>query len=201
MKRNKKILIVLDIISIIAIAVIILVIKNTKSIKEPEEISTLDILQVFELENLQTQYEIEKIKDIQICSKYLTGTETYRLNANVEFEDSIGKMYYVRENYSNLNIYQTEYKIDEYDNINSQVEGIKDNFEEKCKRFLGIDYNEKGKEELLGESKSKAAIPLGESIYYENREYVKTYTLEDKKYEINFYRKHDKIVCELVYDI
>ena len=203
---NKKRIITISAIVIIVVISIICICIITVSDREKDgnsqvKTETLDISQVFELEDIQkSKYEIEKINDIKISSKYLIGTETYELKANVDFQDDIGKMYYVRESYSNLNIYQTEYKIDEYENISSQVEGIIENFEIKCKNYLGIDEQEKGKEELSGESKSKAAIPLGESIYYENREYRKNYDVEEKQYDINFYKKDKAIVCELVWE-
>ena len=201
---NKKRIIIISAIVIIGVIFGISICIITKSNQEKYgnsqvKTETLDISQVFELEDIQkSKYEIEKINDIKISSKYLIGTETYELKANVDFQDDIGQMYYVRESYSNLNIYQTEYKIDEYENISSQVEGIIENFEIKCKNYLGIDEQEKGKEELSGESKSKAAIPLGESIYYENKEYRKTYNAEDKQYDINFWKRDNVIICELV---
>ena len=201
---NKKRIITISAIVIIVVISIICICIITVSDREKDgnsqvKTETLDISQVFELEDIQkSKYEIEKINDIKISSKYLIGTETYELKANVDFQDDIGQMYYVRESYSNLNIYQTEYKIDEYENISSQVEGIIENFEIKCKNYLGIDEQEKGKEELSGESKSKAAIPLGESIYYENKEYRKTYNAEDKQYDINFWKRDNVIICELV---
>ena len=201
---NKKRIIIISAIVIIGVifGISICIIKKSNQEKygnSQVKTETLDISQVFELEDIQkSKYEIEKINDIKISSKYLIGTETYELKANVDFQDDIGKMYYVRESYSNLNIYQTEYKIDEYENISSQVEGIIENFEIKCKNYLGIDEQEKGKEELSGESKSKAAIPLGESIYYENKEYRKTYNAEDKQYDINFWKRDNVIICELV---
>ena len=201
---NKKRIITISAIVIIVVISIICICIITVSDREKDgnsqvKIETLDISQVFELEDIQkSKYEIEKINDIKISSKYLIGTETYELKANVDFQDDIGQMYYVRESYSNLNIYQKEYKIDEYENISSQVEGIIENFEIKCKNYLGIDEQEKGKEELSGESKSKAAIPLGESIYYENKEYRKTYNAEDKQYDINFWKRDNVIICELV---
>ena len=201
---NKKRIITISAIVIIGVifGISICIIKKSNQEKygnSQVKTETLDISQVFELEDIQkSKYKIEKIKDIKISSKYLTGTETYELKANVDFQDDIGQMYYVRESYSNLNIYQTEYKIDEYENISSQVEGIIENFEIKCKNYLGIDEQEKGKEELSGESKSKAAIPLGESIYYENKEYRKTYNAEDKQYDINFWKRDNVIMCELV---
>ena len=201
---NKKRIIIISAIVIIGVifGISICIIKKSNQEKygnSQVKTETLDISQVFELEDIQkSKYEIEKINDIKISSKYLIGTETYELKANVDFQDDIGQMYYVRESYSNLNIYQTEYKIDEYENISSQVEGIIENFEIKCKNYLGIDEQEKGKEELSGESKSKAAIPLGESIYYENKEYRKTYNAEDKQYDINFWKRDNVIICELV---
>ena len=85
--------------------------------------------------------------------------------------------------------------------MNSQVEGIIENFESKCKSYLGINEEEKGREELSGENTTKGAIPIGESIYYENREYSKSYDLDGKTYEINFYKNGTEIVCELVYEI
>ena len=201
---NKKRIIRISAIVIIGVifGICICIIKTSNQEKygnSQVKTETLDISQVFELEDIQkSKYEIEKIKDIKISSKYLTGTENYELKANVDFQDDIGKMYYVRESYSNLNIYQMQYKIDEYENISSQVEGIIQNFEIKCKNYLGIDEQERGREELSGESKSKATIPLGESIYYEEREYRKSYDVEDKQYDINFYKKDKAIVCELV---
>ena len=203
---NKKRIIIISAIVIIGVifGICICIIKTSNQEKygnSQVKTETLDISQVFELKDIQkSKYKIEKIKDIKISSKYLTGTETYELKANVDFQDDIGKMYYVRESYSNLNIYQTEYKIDEYENISSQVEGIIENFETKCKSYLGIEESEKGREELSGESTTKAAIPLGESIYYENREYRKNYDVEEKQYDINFYKKDKAIVCELVWE-
>ena len=203
---NKKRIIRISAIVIIGVifGICICIIKTSNQEKygnSQVKTETLDISQVFELEDIQkSKYEIEKIKDIKISSKYLTGTENYELKANVDFQDDIGKMYYVRESYSNLNIYQMQYKIDEYENISSQVEGIIQNFEIKCKNYLGIDEQERGREELSGESKSKATIPLGESIYYEQREYRKSYDVEDKQYDINFYKKDKAIVCELVWE-
>ena len=201
---NKKRIIIISARVIIGVifGISICIIKKSNQEKygnSQVKTETLDISQVFELEDIQkSKYEIEKINDIKISSKYLIGTETYELKANVDFQDDIGQIYYVRESYSNLNIYQTEYKIDEYENISSQVEGIIENFEIKFKNYLGIDEQEKGKEELSGESKSKAAIPLGESIYYENKEYRKTYNAEDKQYDINFWKRDNVIICELV---
>ena len=205
MEKKRKIIIIGIIILIVLVTFIIFLLldrqEKNDSVSETE-ITILDISQVFEIDDIEeSKYEIEKAKDIQIASKYIVGSNIYRLNADVEFMADTGKMFYVRERYNKLNIYQEEQKIDEYDNVNSQVEGIIENFESKCKSYLGINEEEKGKEELSGESTSKGAIPIGESIYYENREYSKSYELEEKTYEMNFYKKDTGIVCELVYEI
>ena len=204
MEKKKKIIIIGIIIAIILVTFIIFLLTNkiNKQENNKTETTVLDISQVFEIDDIEkSKYEIEKTKDIQIASKYIVGSNIYRLNADVEFMADTGKMFYVRERYNKLNIYQEEQKIDEYDNVNSQVEGIIENFESKCKSYLGINEEEKGKEELSGESTSKGAIPIGESIYYENRKYSKSYELEEKTYEMNFYKKDTGIVCELVYEI
>ncbi len=205
MKKKKKIIIIGIIIAIIFIAFITFLLtnkqENDKSVAKTET-TVIDISQVFDIDDIEkSKYEIEKAKDIQISPKYIVGSNIYRLNAKVEFMEDTGEMLYVRESYNKLNIYQEEQKIDEYDNVNSQVEGIIENFESKCKNYLGINEEEKGKEELLGESTTKGAIPIGESIYYENREYSKSYDLDGKTYEMNFYKKDTGIVCELVYEI
>ncbi len=201
MEKKKKIIIIGIIIAIILVAFIIFLLTNklNKQENNKTEITVLDISQVFDIDDIEkSKYEIEKAKDIQIASKYIVGSNVYQLDANVEFIEDTGKMFYVRESYNKLNIYQEEQKIDEYDNVNSQVEGIIENFESKCKSYLGIDAEEKGREVLSGESTTKGAIPIGESIYYENREYSKSYDLDGKTYEMNFYKKDTGIVCELV---
>ena len=170
MEKKKKIIIIGIIIIIILMTLITLLLlnrqKNDNSVSKTEP-TVLEISQVFEIDDIEkSKYEIEKVKDIQISSKYIVGSKTYKLNANVEFMEETGKMFYVRESYNKLNIYQEEQKIDGYDNVNSQVEGIIENFESKCKSYLGIDAEEKGIEVLSGESTVKGAIPIGESIYY-----------------------------------
>ena len=204
MDKNKKILIGAIIITIIVISLVAIITFITKSQKREESktkvLTTLDISQVFEIENIEkSKYEIEKIDNIQIAPKYLSGTNSYELKANVKFMETTGKMVYIREEYSNLNIYQTEYKIDQYESISSQVEGKIEEFEQMCKSYLGLELEEKAKSEgLYGEDKTELEIPLGESIYYKNGVYSKTYEVNKEIYEINFYRNSEKIICELV---
>ena len=206
MDKKKKILILLIIIAIVVIGLIVMFINKSRSKKEEttiEKTETLDISAVLEIEDIEkSKYEKTKNKNTEIASKYLVNDNIYELNANVEFMDTVGRMVYVRENYEKINVYQTEYKLDKYENINSQVEEIIMRFEEMCKSYLNIGEDDKiVSETLYGEASQKEEIPLGESIYNDNRLYSKTYEKEEKTYDINFYRNGEKIICEFVYEV
>ena len=205
-KNKKQKIIILVIIAIIIVGLIVILINKNKSENKSEKtstIETLDISQVFEIENIEkSKYEITKSKNKEIATKYIVNEEIYELEANIEFMDMLGKMIYVREDYEKVNIYQTEYKLDKYENTNSQVEQIIEEFEGMCKSYLNVEEQEKAQSEsLYGEASQKEKIPLGESIYYDNRLYSKTYEMEEKTYDINFYRSGEKIICEFVYEI
>ena len=199
---KKQVIMGILILGIIIGLVVVFINKQEKQEnKLMEKIETVDISEVFEIEDIENNnYKKEQTEKNQIASKYTIGTTTYELKANVKLMDITGKMIYVRESYNKLNIYQTEYKLDKYENINSQVEEIMREFEQECKQYLIIeDIENMENEKLYGEASQKEEIPLGESIYYDNRLYSKTYKKEEKTYDINFYRNNEKIICELVY--
>ena len=208
MNKNKKQKIIILVIIVTIVVGLVIILLNGKGRKNKEnltieKIETLDISQVLETENIEkSKYEKIKNKNREIASKYIVNQEIYELKANVEFTNTLGNMIYVREDYEKLNIYQTEYKLDKYENINSQVEQIIEEFKQMCKNYLNIENDEKAKnEKLYGEASQKEEIPLGESIYYDNRLYSITYEKEGKVYDINIYRNDEKIICELVYNI
>lgn len=207
MEKDKKILIALIVIAIIIITSIIIFITKNQSRKEEtiaiEKTETVDISSVLETENIEkTKYKTTKNKNAEIASKYLVTDNIYELNANVEFMDKVGRMLYIREDYEKINVYQTEYKIDKHESVNSQVEEIIRDFEEMCKNYLNVSEDDKKSIEILyGEPSQKEEIPLGESIYNDNRLYSKTYEKEEKTYDINFYKNGEKIICEFVYKV
>lgn len=207
MDKNKKILILLIILAVIIIGLILIFTNKNQSKKEEattiEKTETVDISAVLEIEDIEkSKYKTTKNKNTEIASKYLVNENIYELNANVEFLDTVGRMLYVREDYEKINVYQTEYKIDKYESINSQVEEIIMKFEEMCKNYLNISEDDKKATEILyGEASQKEEIPLGESIYNDNRLYSKTYEKEEKTYDINFYRNGEKVICEFVYEV
>ena len=207
MDNKKKLkIILLAIIAIVIISLIVIFINRNQSKNEGtlprEKTVTLDISEVLEIENIEkSKYEKKNNANIEIASRYLVSGNTYELKANIKFMDKVGKVVYVRGDNEKINVYQTEYKLDKYESINSQVEKIINEFEEMCKSYL-IGLEEDPKEErLYGEASQKGEIPLGESIYYDNRLYSKTYEKESKTYDINFYRSGEKIICEFVYNL
>ena len=198
--KKKKIIAGAIIIGIILIiAIIVLSIKNNKSQNkgETETVEEVELSEVLEIEDIEkVKYEKEKTKD-EIATKYVTGNNMYKLKATVKMQETTGKMIYVR-GVDNINVYQTEYDINKYGDKNTQVSGIMQTFEEGCKMYMGIEEEYKETEQLYGESNAEFELPVEESIYNEGRLYSKTYKSEESTYDINFYRKDDKIICEFV---
>ena len=200
MKDKKKKIILGAIIGIILIiAIIVLSIINNKSQNEsetetPEEAELSEVLDIEDIEKMK--YEKEKTKE-EIATKYVTGNNMYKLKATVKMQETTGKMIYVR-GADNINVYQTEYEINKYGDKNTQVSGIIQTFEESCKMYMGIEEEYKETEQLYGESNAEFELPIEESIYNEGRIYSKTYKSEENTYDINFYKKDDKIICEFV---
>ena len=198
--KKKKIIAGAIIIGIILIiAIIVLSRVNNKSQKEGETETTeeVELSEVLEIEDIEKiKYEKEKTKE-EIATKYVTGNNIYKLKATVKMQETTGKMIYVR-GVDNINVYQTEYDINKYGDKNTQVSGIIQTFEEICKNYMGIEEEYKETEQLYGESNAEFELPVEESIYNEGRLYSKTYKSEENTYDINFYKKDDKIICEFV---
>lgn len=208
---KKKIILISGLVIAIIIA-IVLIINVATSNKENEDKSTksqtVELSQVFEIDNIEkSKYEIEKNKEIEVAAQYITNNNKYQLNANVRFNEDKGRMIYIREEYEKVNIYQEEQQINKYEDKNMRINEIMTEFEQKCKNYINVYDETIVTEQLYGESTSKGKIPVEESIYNENRLYSKTYTIEDelekteKKYDINFYKKDEAIVCEFAYYI
>ena len=198
--KKKKIIVGAIIIGIILIIVIIFLNRtNSKNQNEgktetKEEVELSEVLEIEDIEKVK--YEKEKTKD-EIATKYVTGNNMYKLKATVKMQETTGKMIYLR-GVDNINIYQTEYDINKYGDKNTQVSGIMQTFEENCKMYMEIEEEYEEKEQLYGESNAEFELPVEESIYNEGRLYSKTYKSEESTYDINFYRKDDKIICEFV---
>ncbi len=200
-KKQKTILIIGILVLIAIIGTIIIVKKSKKAENKTELVKAIDISQAIDIKNIDT-LEKDKIKDVQVASKYITGKETYKLKARVNFDDISGEMIYVRENDEKLNIFQATYKINKYENINMQIQQDMNEFERMCTQYIGVDMDIEKEGTLYGESTSKGMIPVEESIYDEERLYSKTYTVKkedsEETYDINFYKKDNNLITEFV---
>ena len=208
--KNKKLLIFL-IVAVTMVIIIVIISKSKENVKG-ESLRTIPVSQIFELENIEkSNIEIEKSSNEKVASKYAIGTNTYVSNANVVFGERKGKIIFLREAYNKANIFQTKYRIDELDSIQSQVGNYMESFTQVCVSYLGIDLEQKPySKTLYGQAQSKYEITLEESIYLENRLYSITYKInanateeatnseDGQKYDINFYRDGTYLICEFV---
>ena len=222
--KNKKIIIIILIIILIIVTILGIVINkksSSKKISSNNNTKVLDLSTVFETENI-SELDTEQTKDAIVSKKYSVGSNTYKLNAKVKFNDMDGEMIFLRETYNTANIFQTKYRIDTIDSITTQVGRYMQEFEQECTSYMGINPEEKAySETLYGEDTEEAPIPLEESIFNENRLYSLTYKVDEnrgikedeikqdeldsrenisdsRKYDINFYRNGDYLVCEFV---
>lgn len=222
--KNKKIIIIISIIILIIVTILGIVINkksSSKKISSNNNTKVLDLSTVFETENI-SELDTEQTKDAIVSKKYSVGSNTYKLNAKVKFNDMDGEMIFLRETYNTANIFQTKYRIDTIDSITTQVGRYMQEFEQECTSYMGINPEEKAySETLYGEDTEEAPIPLEESIFNENRLYSLTYKVDEnrgikedeikqdeldsrenisdsRKYDINFYRNGDYLVCEFV---
>lgn len=201
MNKNKKIIILVAVIAIILVIGLIIILSNRQTESTIEKIPTLQLSQVMEIENIEkSKYEIKQNEKIQVASKYATMDKMYEIKANIEQDETIGKMIYIREEYQKTNIYQVEYEIDKYEDQNQQIEEIITEFKEMCKTYLNI-YDEEPINEILYGKDGQYNKPIEESIYNDNRLYSISYKVEEKIYDINFYRNGEKFVCEFAYNI
>ena len=222
------IIILIIILIIVTILGIVINKKNKSLKKSQDDKNnnkvTVNLSSVYEKEDI-TELDLEKTKDIKIAEKYNVGSNIYKLNANVDFNGMNGEMIFLREDNNKANIFQTKYKIDTTENTTIQIERYMQEFERECKSYMEIDLEEKpDSEKLYGEDKDIYSVPLEESIFNENRLYSLTYKVDEnkehekyikkthkddelysktdisdiKKYDLNFYRDEDNLVCEFV---
>ena len=198
-EKKKKIIIGISIavILLLLIIIIIAISNNNKETENAETLQTIELSEVINIEDIERlSYEIEKT-DEEISSKYIIGRNKFEVKANVQAGEIEGKLIYARGT-QNLNIYKVEYTLSKYGDQNTQVSGIIQTFVEACKSYMGIDGTYTETEQLYGESTESFERPIEESIYYEERLYSKIYKSEENTYDINFYRKDNKIICEFV---
>ena len=197
MNNKKKRLIIITIMAIILLLIVIIIFSSNNKNKKEEKIQTAGLSELINIENIdELPYKTKKTKE-EISSKY-TSSNKYEAEVKVKAEEQEGKMIYIRSSYENLNIYKTEYEIGKYSEKSIRTNEIIQIFEEICRGYMNQAEEYEESEYLYGESKEDVKIPIEESIYYENRLYSKTYKNEENEYDINYYKKDEKIICEFV---
>lgn len=201
---NKKIIsICIALTMILAIILVIILINKNK---EPEKVNRIELTtELLDIENIQEieklGYKIEKTEE-EISSKYTSTKDKYEIKAKIIEGEATkrteGKMIYVRSNYSNLNIYKTEYKLNKYKDNTIQIREILEEFEIKSEKYMNFLEEYEETDYLYGESTLDYERPIEERIYVEGRLYSKTLKNEEKEYNINYYKSGNSIICELV---
>ena len=193
-KKNKYI-----IIGIVVLLLIIIIIACFSNKKE-ENVPIDETINVTDYKKISTKRSNKTISKKYNLKKY----KIRETKDDIELNNLIGKVLYVRSEDFNANIFQTKekIKIEEDDKIPilMQVERSIEYLRNGALSYIGLDKNAKPMQEVLtGESKFDFPMPLRESIYTEKREYSATYIGPNRdKYDINFYMDGDYLVCELV---
>ena len=172
---------------IIVIALLIIILINRKP----------SIYKYMKVENIK-KVDTIKINDYSFLDKYNIEGEVNKLEKDIVVGNYIGSIYYIRNN-NNYNIYQI--KIDTSNNdknipILVQIkETINDIDKSIINSFKNIVFIE---DKLEGKSNYKFNLSIEESIFKDNRNYVKIYKDKDIEYHINYYMNNGYLVCELV---
>ena len=194
-KKHKYISLV---VLLVIIIIIFLICFNINKNKEP-----IPLDEVMNIENYN-KLSIKKSKRT-ISKKYnLKRYRIYETKDDVELNNQIGKMLFIRSKNFNANIFQTRTKIEITSEDMPTLMKIEQNMERLrigMLSYLRLDNNTKPiKEEFTGKQKYSFPMPIRESVYIEKREYNATYIgMDNKEYDLNYYMIDDYLICELVY--
>lgn len=198
---KKKIIIILGIFLIISIVVLAIVLKENNSIFEKK---VLDLSQLFNIENIENN-DINLIKSQEeIAKKYKVQQKQYDIYADVKFDETNGKMIFLREQDNNANIYQTKYELSKGEEGITQVKDNMQKFMVICTKFLQLEStHEPYSTKQYGENIEQDLVPIEEGIYSKGRLYTVTYRMEKENeindYDVNFYRNGDNLICEFAH--
>lgn len=218
MKDKKKIIIsTISIILVLIILFTIIINKRADTVmrKKHKTLPEVELSEIFEADDINKLegIEIEKTSNLSVSSKSMVGSNSYIVKADVKLKNRTGKLIFLRDGYNKSNIYQTKYGINELDSISTQVSRYMEEFKQNCIMLMGAVTDEPYSEVLYNESEEDKNIPLEESIFNNNKVYGLTYKLSENslsgdtttdlpsdtnKYEINFYRNGEYLMCEFV---
>ena len=195
--KGKVKYIVISLFVILIIFIIVLLIFNNKN-KEK------DIFVDFSEVIGEVDYDSKKVimSNNKIFSKYDVSSDSINeLLTNVKFGQYDGKLFYVRSNKMNANVFQMKNRIsitsENHAPLLAQVATYMSIFKNQALEYLKLNMDSEPLEEKIsGDTKSN--LPLVEQIYIEKRTYSLTYKANDVLHDINFYMDNDYFVCEIV---
>ena len=217
--KNKKIIIITSIALVIILIIIGIVVFNKKEVnttteKKDEKVIT-DINYLIKIKDINdSQYKIENTTNVKIASKYNVSGNIYKVKDSVQLKEKNGEMIYVRDNSNNMNILQLRYHINESESVSIQLMEIMREFTMECESYMHSYGQEPESKTLYEKTEEDDEIPLEESIFLRNKLYSETYLVKDplpenvkglntenskaEKYDLNFYRDGQDLVCEFV---
>ena len=222
-KKNGSVKIVCLIIIAILICIAIVANKNKKSNNNSKiNDEKIEINQAYDIDDItSSDVKIEKTKNVEIASKYTSDSNSiYKSEETVMFEDRKGTMFYVRDGENDMNIYQTKYYIDPDDAVSIRAREYMEEFRHLCESYIGpesestetvydktvSDYELPTEEEVMLNNKlynisfvDNSFAKYESEIEGETSEITEIETEENvRKYEINFYKKDNYLMCEFV---
>ena len=221
--KNGSVKIVCLIIIAILICIAIVANKNKKSNNNSKiNDEKIEINQAYDIDDItSSDVKIEKTKNVEIASKYtIDSNSIYKSEETVMFEDRKGTMFYVRDGENDMNIYQTKYYIDPDDAVSIRAREYMEEFRHLCESYIGpesestetvydktvSDYELPTEEEVMLNNKlynisfvDNSFAKYESEIEGETSEITEIETEENvRKYEINFYKKDNYLMCEFV---
>lgn len=201
--KKKKMLIISIIANIVLICIIafLIVYIDKKEIKEQPKNSEIPLEQIFETENIdESEIPIKKTNtdSEKIASKYKGDSDRVELNlvdADIVLDQRKGKLIGIRTQDIKANIFQLKDKVSSIEDVTSAMEA----FISSSKKYLGIKNGEEPSDlKLYHAPISEKEKLVQESIFQDGGEFCMTYEKNNNKYNINFYKVNEELICELV---
>ena len=189
--KKYKLYLYICLLIIIFIALIIILLLNRKP-------SLYKYIMIDDIKRVNTI----KTNDYSFLDSYKINGKVNQYKKEIELDQFSGYIYYIRGK-NKYNIYQV--KIDTSNNdksvpLMSQIKLTIEEFErEIINQFDNNLYNIS--EELEGKSNYKIKLPIEESIYKDNRVYIRKYSDKKSEFVFNYYMNDKYLICEFINNI
>ena len=176
---------------IIFIALIIILLLNRKP-------SLYKYIMIDDIKRVSTI----KTNDYLFLDSYKINGKVSQYKKEIELDQFSGYIYYIRGK-NKYNIYQVKIdtsKSDESVPLMSQIKLTIEEFEREIINQFDNNLHYIS-EELEGKSNYKIKLPIEESIYKDNRVYIRKYSDKKSGFVFNYYIKDKYLICEFINNI